>query len=157
MSGVIIVDTNLLVLLVVGSASIEYINKHKRLTEFSTDDFELLVELIGTFSDIVMLPHILSETSNLIKQTDNPARLKIQHSFRTLVNTTTELPLPSVYGVQRSEFAELGLTDAMILHLCNLTGNGIEPTLLTTDTALANNAHSLGYSVIDYKQEYQTG
>jgi hypothetical protein len=157
MSGVIVVDTNLLVLLVVGSASIEYINKHKRLTSFSTDDFELLVELIGMFSDIVMLPHILSETSNLIKQIDNPARLKIQHSFGTLINTTTELPLPSVYGVQRSEFAKLGLTDAMILRLCSLTGNGIEPTLLTTDTALANTAHSLGYSVIDYKQEYQTG
>jgi hypothetical protein len=81
MSGVIVVDTNLLVLLVVGSASIEYINKHKRLTSFSTDDFELLVELIGMFSDIVMLPHILSETSNLIKQIDNPARLKNKAFF----------------------------------------------------------------------------
>jgi hypothetical protein len=35
MKGVVVVDTNLLVLLVVGSASRSYISKHKRLTEYT--------------------------------------------------------------------------------------------------------------------------
>jgi hypothetical protein len=75
--------------------------------------------------------------------------------LRTLIMTTPELPIQSVAGAQRDEFGELGLTDAVILHL--LSGNGIPPTLITTDTDLANSASSQGYGVIDFKQEYQTG
>ena len=106
---------------------------------------------------MILLPHILAEVSSFARQIDNPARAKIQETPKTLVEISEELPLPSVYGVQRREFDELGLTDAMILHLCSLSGIGISPTLITADTKLADNANSLGYSVIDYKQEYQSG
>src|ERR1035438_4328031 len=118
MTDVVVVDTNLLVLLVVGSASRHYIKKHKRLTEFSTDDFELLVELIGQFPEMVLLPHILAEVSSFSRHIENPARSKVQETFGTLITTTKEIPLQSVNGVQRGEFQELGLTDAMILHFC---------------------------------------
>lgn len=157
MTGVVVVDANLTVLLVVGSASKEYIGRHKRLRDYSVDDFELLVTLIAQFSEIVLLPHILTEASNLARQIDKPARIRIQKALRTLITTTTELPVKSAYGAQRDEFDELGLTDAVILHLCDMSVNGINPTLITSDTDLANCAHSLGYSVIDYRQEYLEG
>lgn len=157
MTGVAIVDANLTVLLVVGSASRDYIAKHKRLKDYTVYDFEMLGLVIAEFSDIVLLPHILAEASNLAGQIDNPARAKVQAALKTLIITATELPLPSASGVQRDEFDGLGLTDAVILHLCTMSINGIRPTLITTDTDLADSAHSLGYSVIDYKQEYQTG
>lgn len=157
MTGVAIVDANLTVLLVVGSASRDYIAKHKRLKDYTVYDFEMLGLVIAEFSDIVLLPHILAEASNLAGQIDNPARAKVQAALKTLITTATELPLPSASGVQRDEFDSLGLTDAVILHLCTMSINGIRPTLITTDTDLADSAHSLGYSVIDYKQEYQTG
>ena len=57
MTDVVVVDTNLPMLPAVGSASKVYIEKHKLLREFSIDDFELLVELIGRFSDMVILPY----------------------------------------------------------------------------------------------------
>lgn len=155
MTGVVVVDANILVLLVVGSASKEYIAKHKRLRAYTVEDFELLGLIIADFSDIVLLPHILAEASSLARNIDNPARAKIQNALRTLIATATELPVPSVSGAERDEFDELGLTDSVILHLCNLTVDGVSPTLLTADTDLANSAHSLGYSVIDYKQEFQ--
>ena len=156
MTGVVVVDTNLMVLLVVGSASKEYIAKHKRLQDYSADDFELLGLLIAEFSEIVIMPHILAEVSSLARQIKNPARAKVQNALRTLITTATELTIQSASGAQRAEFDELGLTDAVILHLCNMSINGISPTLITCDTDLANSAHSLGYSVIDYKQEFQS-
>jgi len=156
MSGVVVVDTNLLVLLVVGSASRDYIGKHRRLTDYTVDDFDLLGLIIAEFSEIILLPHILAEVSSLARKIDNPARGRIQDALRTLIYTATELPIQSIFGVQRDEFDELGLTDTVILHLCSMSINGINPTLLTTDTDLANSAHSLGYSIIDYKQEYQS-
>jgi hypothetical protein len=95
--------------------------------------------------------------SSLARQINDPARKKVQRALRTLITTATELPIQSVFGAERDEFDQLGLTDAVILHLCNMSINGISPTLITVDADLANSAHSLGYSVIDYKQEYQTG
>ena len=157
MSGVVVVDSNLLLLLVVGSASKDYIAKHERLRDYTEDDFELLGLLIADFSDIILLPHILAEVSNLARQIKDPARARIQHTFRKLIATGTELPIQSVSGTERDEFSELGLTDAVILHLCSLALNGINPTLLTADSDLANSASSQGYSCIDYKQEFQSG
>ena len=157
MTGVVVVDTNLLMLLIVGTASKDYIRMHRRLNDYTVDDFDLLVEIIGQFSDMVFLPHILAEVSNFSRQIKNPARARVQDKLREFIMTVTELPIPSASGADRPEFTELGLTDATILHLCAMSVQGINPTLLTADTALANSAHSLGYSVIDYKQEFQDG
>jgi hypothetical protein len=158
MTGVVVVDTNLTVLLVVGSASKEYIAMHKCLQHYySVDDFELLWILIAEFSEIDLLPHILADVSSLARQIKNPARAKVQNALRKLTTTATELQIQSASGAQRAEFDELGLTDAVILHFCDMSVNGLNPTLITCDTDLANNAHSLGYSVIDYKREYQSG
>ncbi|HJU17731.1 MAG TPA: PIN domain-containing protein [Stellaceae bacterium] len=156
MTGVVVIDTNLMLLLVVGSASKDYIAKHKRLKDdYTEDDFDMLVLLIAQFSEIVLLPHTLTEVSNFVRQIGNPARAKIHTALRNLIMTAPELPLHSASGAQREEFNELGLTDAVILHLCTMSINGISPTLITADSRLADSAHSLGYSVIDYRQEYQ--
>lgn len=75
MTGVVVVDANLMVLLVVGAASKNYIARHKRLrNHYTVYDFELLGLLVAEFSDIVVLPHILAEVSNIARQIDGPAR-----------------------------------------------------------------------------------
>ena len=157
MTDAIVVDANLLVLLAVGSASREHIAKHESLTAYSADDFDLLVELIGRFSELILLPHVLAEVSSLAQQIKNPARARIREKLRELVETNFELPLASAWGVRRGEFLNLGLTDAVILHLLGLSGSGMETTLATADSHLANAAHSLGYGVIDYEREYRSG
>jgi hypothetical protein len=160
MSGVVVIDTNLMVLLIVGSASKEYISRHKRLGGYTVDDFEMLGVLLSGFSEIVLLPHILAEVSNISRQAgnllDGLARAKIRSALRTIIETCVELPLQSMSGVQRDEFDMFGLTDSVILHFCTMAINGIRPTLLTVDTELANSAYSSGYSVIDYKEQFQS-
>jgi hypothetical protein len=154
MKGVVVIDTNLMVLLVVGSASRSYIHKHKRLSEYTTDDFDLLGLILSEFSKIVLLPHIMAEVSNVARQIDSPAKGQVLAAMRTLVTTCVEFPIHSASGVHRAEFGRLGLTDAVILHFCTLNVNGIHPTLLTSDRELAIRARSLGYSVIDYRSEF---
>lgn len=152
MNGVVVIDTNLPVLLVVGSASKEYIRKHKRLQRYTDDDFDLLTWIIAQLSEIVMLPHVLAETSTLARQIENPARARIQSALRKLIATTIELPIQSVSGARRDEFPHLGLTDAVILHLCSMSISGIQPTLITVDGQLADAANAMGFSVVDYAQ-----
>jgi hypothetical protein len=155
MIGVAVLDANLLVLWAVGPASRRFIGQHKRLGDYSEDDFELLSLLIAQFSDVVLLPHILTEASNLMRQIANPARARIQNVLRILISTIPEIPIPSIAGVQRAEFEELGLADAVLLHFCSMTIEGLSPTLITVDTNLANAAFSQGYGVIDYKADFQ--
>ena len=80
--GPVVLDTNLLVLLLVGASSRKYISVHKRLTEFTIYDYELLVTLVSQFSDLLLVPHIVAETSNLIRHISNPARAQIQVSLK---------------------------------------------------------------------------
>ncbi len=157
MRGVVVLDTNLLVLLIVGLASPDYILKHKRLErDFTPDDFEVLGLKIAEFSDIVTLPHILAETSSLLRQHGNPELRHIMSTFRTFIERTVEIPASSLNGARGEEFESLGLTDAVIMQFCGLEIDGTKPTLVTTDTRLADRAKSLGYSVFDYKLEFQT-
>jgi hypothetical protein len=154
MTGVAVVDTNLLVLLIVGSAGRHLIAAHKRLDGFTTDDFDELTELVGAFDDIVLLPHILTEACHLVRLISGPARRQVNTAISRWVGTVEELPLASIHGATRPEFDELGLTDSMILHLLDITD--LQPTLITVDHALANKAAAAGYDVIDYREQFQT-
>ena len=100
MRGPVVIDTNLLVLLVVGTTSKDYISLHKRLEhEFGIRDFEVLVELIGLFSDITLLPHIIAETSSLIRQIRAPMRTNIQATLKKLITTTVDFPVASTWAL----------------------------------------------------------
>ena len=43
----IFIDSNLLVLLTVGSVGRDLIAKHRRLREYTVEDYEVLVDLLG--------------------------------------------------------------------------------------------------------------
>lgn len=150
MSGAVTVDTNLLVLLVVGSAGRELIERHRRLQDYTVDHFDVLVELIGRFSDLIFIPHILAEASSLVQQIGEPALGRVRATFRTQVETSLEVPVPSRIAAGRTEFGWLGLTDAAILHLCSDGPAGMRPTLLTVDGPLAARAYGLECSVLSF-------
>ena len=156
MNGTLIVDTNILVLLAVGGASKAYIADHKNTRDhFNIDDFDLITLIIAGFSEILLVPHIAAEASNLVRQIGDPKRKAIQTVLARWISLVLELPVASVIGCQREEYLNVGVTDAVILHLCRPAQIGISPTLLTIDSRLANHAGSLGYSVIDYRREFQ--
>jgi hypothetical protein len=150
MMGPVLVDANLLLLLIVGSADRRYIAMHKNLSDYNEGDFELLGQAISLFSDVVLLPHVLAEVSSLSRQIRNPARSEIQEKLKGLVETAIEIPVPSLHGVRRDDFPEFGLTDAVILQLCTLAQNGVSFSLLTADNKLAVQAEMLGYSVLNF-------
>ena len=76
MNNSVVVDSNLLLLLIVGTASREYIAKHKKLAEYSDGDLDLLTLLISQFSDILLVPHVLTEVSSFSR---NPRRKRVAH------------------------------------------------------------------------------
>lgn len=139
-------DANLLLLLVVGSTSKEYISKHKRLKAYTVTDFDHLTELVLSVPTVFVTPNTLTETSNLIKYgIRDPARTKIYEVFRYLIQSTDEHYCESRQATTRNEFIRLGLTDSVLLHE---TANSF--TLLTADLDLYLAAVNEGYSALNF-------
>jgi hypothetical protein len=140
-------DSNLLLLFVVGSASRDYIAKHKRLKAYSASDFDLLLERLGVVSSILLTPNTLTETSNLIDHIGEPAR---SHIYRTL-NALLSLPesvekyVPSRHATSLPELPRLGLTDCALLSLCE---QGVP--LITADLSLFLAAVGRGATALNF-------
>lgn len=61
----ILIDTNLLVMLVVGSVHRDRISRFKRATGYSAADWDLLIGILEQISKSYTLPHLLAEASAL--------------------------------------------------------------------------------------------
>jgi hypothetical protein len=62
----VLVDSNLLVLLLVGSVSRKRVQVFKRTRDFSLDEFDVLRGLISHFGlPVIVTPHVLSQVSDL--------------------------------------------------------------------------------------------
>ena len=60
-----------------GSASRNYISKHKRLRAYAETDFDLLVAQLSVASAVLLTPNTLTETSNLVDHIGEPAHAVI--------------------------------------------------------------------------------
>ncbi len=141
----IFLDTNLLILFVVGTASREYIQKHKRLKEFIVEDYDALLKIISTASEVLVTPNILTETSNLAAHISEPARNHVFEVLRSVVASSEEIYIPSRKASEREEFVRLGLTDASLIDMST-----DETTVLTTDLNLYLAVLAKGASAINF-------
>ena len=109
----ILIDTNLLVLFLVGSVNRKRILNFKRTGSFSVEDYDLLLRLIGCFGKLIATPHVLAQVSDL---TDLPGKELdlVRSRFKSLVDDITELSDTSREIVTDPAFTRLGLTDAAI-------------------------------------------
>ncbi len=138
-------DTNLLVLLVVGRASPSLIEAHGRLGGYSKADFDLLNDYLAGASQIVVTPHTLTEASNLSRQIRNPARDRISAALKALVGGTEERSVPSRTAVPAPDFIRLGLTDCALMQFTDNT-----ETLLTVDLDLYLAALRRGHRAVNF-------
>lgn len=140
-------DSNLLLLLVVGMTAKELIGKHKRLRAFMADDYDLLMDQLSVAAEIVVTPNTLSETSNLIDYISDPARSAIYGRLRALLNvaSTRESYVGSSVAAARSELPRLGLTDCALLEL-STQGT----PLITVDLHLYLAAQAQGGKAINF-------
>ena len=137
--GSLLIDSNLLVLLVVGETDRNLVRRHRRLTMFREGDFERLLEFIGEAEAVCVTPNTLTETSNLLPYGVQSQRFELFRTLQQMIEERfVEVVVPSDSAARRSEFAVLGLTDAVLLELLSS-----ERRLLTIDVDLYLMAASL--------------
>ncbi len=136
------IDANLLVLLVVGSVGRDLIAKHRRLKEYTAEDYDTLVDVIDRVERVYVTPNTLTETSNLLAQHGEPERSFLFEKLRILIQGSEEVVVASAQASGNSAFARLGLTDAALLEAITA-----ETPLLTVDLDLYLTALAQGDEV----------
>jgi len=146
----ILVDTNILLLWVVGSVNHERIPRFKRTEKFEVEDYYLLVDFLTSFSKIVTTPNILTEVNSLVKDIKGD---ELKRCFEKLAEVfcpeasikLEEHYIESIVVTKFKEFHRFGLTDCSILELAR------NPYLvLTDDFELAGYLPGCGIDVINF-------
>ena len=117
----VLIDTNLLMLLVVGYYDKDFVSEHKRTNKFTADDFEVL-EILIEGANIVLTPNVLTEASNLLWQCSEPHKSLIRSKLAQIAHICDEQFIASSDAISCPEFMNLGLTDAGILELKKVSG-----------------------------------
>lgn len=112
-----LIDTNLLVLLVLGGSDRSLIGRHKRLKNFDQVDFDGLETILRDATVLVTLPYILAETSNLIGVGKRDASLDAMNRFEFFIRQADEYEVKSEAIIGSPYFRRFGLTDTAIIHL----------------------------------------
>jgi len=142
----ILLDTNLLILLVVGSFSRRLIAKFQRTRAFSERDFDRLLELLPARARLVATPHVLAETSNLIRGLDGDTLASVRRHLRNLVGELQETHVPARTAVANALFARLGLTDAGI----SVLAADRDVVVITADLDLYLGLEHAGLQVVNF-------
>lgn len=141
----IIVDANLLLLYFVGRHNPMRIQKHKRTSDYTSDDLLLLVRLLARFARIVVTPTVLAEVSNLIGQVGEPLRSELMNALGEEIQVLSEEYLPSREAANVGFFPQLGLTDSAIYLVAR---DGL--LVLTTDWRLGGLLEARGVAVVNF-------
>lgn len=115
----VLLDSNLLLLWIVGGADRNFIESNKRLKAYGADDFELLNERIKGATKLVVTPYILAEVSNLLdlKPTSAKRPLAVQFKRVACADSTVEIHQNSCGVTHSAHFQRLGLSDCAIAEL----------------------------------------
>ena len=125
------IDTNLLVLLVVGNESRALIGRHRRLRDYTAEDYDLLVDIAARVERLYVTPNVLTEASNLLAYHREPERSRLYEQLRWLIEGSEEIVVRSADASSNSDYTRLGLTDAVLLEVATA-----DTPLITTDTIL---------------------
>ena len=143
----ILIDTNILLLYLVGRVNRERIFRFKRTAQFTPRDYDLLLELVSKFQKIVVTPNILTEVNSLANQLGEPEKsrcLNIFSNFISQINFNEEYIESSIVA-RHNAFSRFGLTDCGIMLLAK-----DKYLILTDDLKLHLYMKALGIDTINF-------
>ncbi len=145
----VLVDTNLLLLLLVGSIDPKHLARFKPTANraFTPSDYELLCWMIGQFPKIFTTPHVLTEVSNFSKQEKGKIGKLLVNEIISLSRRAHEFYEESRKLVVKDGFREFGLTDTAI---SNLPSNRF--LVLTVDFPLSGWLEKRGIDVVNFNR-----
>ena len=109
------IDSNLLLLYVVGESNRDIIAKHRRLRQYTARDYDTLLNFLDGVDRVLVTPHTLAETSNLLAQHKEPELSRLFDQLRRLIHESKEVVVSGAAASNNRAFTRLGITDAALL------------------------------------------
>lgn len=141
----ILIDTNILLLYFVGTVNRERITRFNRTQQFVPEDYDLLLEILRYFSEIITTPNILTEVNSLANQLGESERSQCFTIFAQEITVLTESYAESKVIATNQRFVKFGLTDCGIINLAK-----DRYLVLTDDLKLATYLLSEGIDTINF-------
>lgn len=142
-----LLDTNAVLLLLAGRTHPEWIGSRKPVSNFAQDEYVGMTSLLKRCNQVLTLPNILTEVSNLIGVGKrNTATDALCATFRKYLETTEELYVESEPLSHHPSFRQFGLTDTAIL---TVVKQGVH--VVTADFALFGKLETLGCKVTNLR------
>ena len=108
----IFIDSEILLLFVVGSKDPRLIRKFGRTANFDENDFNLVSQFIDKFHYKITSPHILTEVSDLLGESNDYHTI-----LETYINFSEEKYLTSRELVKSNSFFKFGLADSAVVEI----------------------------------------
>jgi hypothetical protein len=131
MSRSLLLDTNLLVVFVVGLTDRGEIGKHKRTRDYTPEDFDRLLVEMNKYQELWVTSQSVAECSNLIRQIHSALAERLMQTLSNLVSRINESNMSSRDLFMERCVLTLGVTDAGIAKKSRRVTN-----LLTADLDL---------------------
>jgi len=141
----VLIDTNLLLLLIVGLYNKDLISVHKRTKEFMPKDFDLLVKCIKGYKILWVTSHCLAEVSNLIRQTNKKQAKELMACFSSFIAKARETHIQKEIIFKNVISARVGVTDTGIIIKSKRVS-----CVFTVDLDLYTEISKKGYKVYNF-------
>jgi len=143
----VVIDTNVFILLIVGLINPSDIEKHKRLSIYKAEHFDLLVSMLSKYDTILTCPNVITEIDNLLNKTSGENRNKYLAVIKKIILDSEERYKKSKDACSDWMFNEIGLTDTIVLSLAKEA-----QLLISGDSQLCDYARSLEIKLFDFKE-----
>ena len=113
----IVIDTNALVILVLGLIDPRLIEEHKRASIYDAEDFDDLLTIIEDINQLVILPNVWTEVDNLLNGFTRQRKDDYVAVLAELVTQVSEEYIATSLATAEASFYDLGITDSLLLQL----------------------------------------
>ena len=142
----VFIDTNALLLLILGTINKRNIGNHPRLSVYTNSEFYAISELLGKNTRLVSSPNVWTEVDNLCNNIRGDDKIKYQTVLREIIKNSFEKFISSETGVELENFYYIGLTDSIVIELAKTCD-----ILISGDSKMSDYARALGIKVLDLK------
>lgn len=140
----ILIDTNLLLLVAVGTYAPQRILTFKRTLQYTLEDYALILRFLERVDRRVTTANILTEVDNLARQLREDEHFAISEAIFKIVSTSIEIYKPSIEVTHTDAYPKIGLADCV-----TMAAAVDEILILTDDFALSNRLASIGCDVLN--------
>lgn len=113
----ILIDSNALIILLLGLIDKNLIGSHKTSSIYTQDDFEQLVSVIQDFRKLIVLPQVWAEADNLLNNFKGNYKYSYLLQLKRLIEQSTERHIATKALMESNYLWEVGITDALILEV----------------------------------------